>query len=99
MRPLPEEAARLLDQYQAPPRLVAHLSLVHEVVCTLMEALNLTWPSLQYDREAVRLGAAIHDIGKVLVPRELTQPGHEHELVGEALLLQQGMPPYVARFA
>jgi putative nucleotidyltransferase with HDIG domain len=99
LRPLPEVAMRLLDQYQAPPRLVAHLTLVHEVACTLTEALDRTWPSLQYDREAVRLGAALHDIGKALIPRELTQPGHEHELAGEALLVQWGMTPHLARFA
>lgn len=99
LRPLPEIAARLLDIYQASPRLVAHLTLVHGVACLLTEALDQTWPALDYDREAVRLGAAIHDIGKALVPHELTQPGHKHETVGEALLLQQGMSPRLARFA
>lgn len=99
MRPLPETAVRLLDLYQASPRLVAHLTVVHDVACTLTIALDRTWPALHYDREAVRLGAAIHDIGKALVPRELTQPGHEHELAGETLLVQEGIPRRLARFA
>ncbi len=99
LRPLPDEAAHLLDHYQTPPRLIAHLTLVHDVACMLTEALDHTWPALNYDREAVWLGAAIHDIGKALVPHELTQPGHKHETVGEALLLQQGMSPRLARFA
>lgn len=99
LRPLPDVATRLLESNQAPPRLVAHLTLVHDVACQLVEAFDQAWPSLQYDREAVRLGAAIHDIGKALVQRELTEPGHEHEIVGEELLLQAGMPSYLARFA
>ena len=56
-------------------------------------------PALGYDRTAVRMGAAIHDIGKTVHPEELTQPGHAHELVGEALLRTQDYPDALARFA
>ncbi len=54
---------------------------------------------LEYDADAVRLGAAIHDIGKVIHPEELSEPGHAHEKAGQQLLLQKGWPEAAARFA
>jgi putative nucleotidyltransferase with HDIG domain len=79
--------------------LVAHLTLVHDVACTLTARLDAAWPTLSYDRTAVRMGAAIHDIGKTIHPEEVTQPGHAHERAGEALLRAQGFPEARARFA
>lgn len=99
LRPLPAEVASLLDTLGAPPRLVAHLTLVHDVACTLIACFEIVWPSLAYDRKAVRLGAAIHDIGKIAHPVELTSSGNLHEAAGETLLLTQGWPKEVARFA
>jgi putative nucleotidyltransferase with HDIG domain len=99
VRPLPVEAAALLETLGASPRLVAHLTLVHDVACTLIASFEMAWPSLSYDRDAVRLGAAIHDIGKIVHPEELAAPGHLHESAGEALLQAQGWPKEVARFA
>lgn len=97
--PLPGEVARLLEALDAPPRLVAHLALVHDVACAIVARCDVAWPALVYDREAVRLGAAIHDIGKVAYPGELTGPGHAHEAAGEALLVEHGWPQRLARFA
>ena len=45
------------------------------------------------------LGAAVHDIGKVVFPAELSAPGHEHEVAGEQLLREHGFPADIARFA
>jgi putative nucleotidyltransferase with HDIG domain len=98
-QPLPEPIARLLSALGASPRLVAHLTLVHDVACILVARLDARWPDLAYDREAVRLGAAVHDIGKVEHPEELTQPGHLHEAAGEALLRAHGFSAELARFA
>ncbi len=53
----------MLDALDAPPRLHAHLTLVHDVTRTLMAQMDRTWPDLGYDHHTVALGAAIHDVG------------------------------------
>jgi hypothetical protein len=83
----------------APPRLGAHLTLVHDVACELLAALEQSFPSLQLNRGEVLFGAATHDLGKVLHPEELSGRGHEHEAAGEQLLLQHRVAPQFARFA
>lgn len=45
------------------------------------------------------LGAAVHDIGKVVYPNELSRPGHAHEAAGEALLVEYRFPREIERFA
>jgi putative nucleotidyltransferase with HDIG domain len=99
LHPLPLQVHTLLRELFAPPRLVAHLTLVHDVACTLTAQLDASWPDLAYDREAVRLGAAVHDIGKVVHVEELSQPGHAHEAAGEERLRAHGFPDEIARFA
>lgn len=84
---------------RAPARLAAHLRAVHDVAWQLTELLAARCPALAFDRDAVRYGAASHDIGKVVHVHELTGPGSEHELAGEALLLSHGVPARLARFA
>jgi hypothetical protein len=85
--------------HDAPPRLAAHLRLVHNVAAELTTWLATTNPSLYFDRDAVLFGAATHDIGKVLHPEELSGPGELHEPAGEQLLLHAGVDPTLARFA
>jgi putative nucleotidyltransferase with HDIG domain len=100
LEPLPPSVDDLLRQLRASPRLVAHLTLVHDVACKLTERLDTDWGQmLVFDRTVVRMGAAVHDIGKTAIPDELTQPGHAHEAVGEALLLAHGFPEAIARIA
>lgn len=99
LHPLPVEAERIIREKNAPPRLLAHLTLVHDVAVRLVNALLKKWPSLRVNRENVLLGAALHDIGKVIHPEELTGPGKRHEAAGEKLLLQLGVSADVARFA
>jgi hypothetical protein len=99
LRPLPAPAAELLLDLQAPPRLGAHLRLVHDVAWTLTDALGRCWPTVPFDTTAVLFGAASHDIGKVLHPEELSGPGSAHEAAGERLLLRYGVPQHLARFA
>lgn len=96
---LPQEAQRLCRELAAPPRLVAHLLLVHESAVDLCERLAERWPNVPVDRGAVALGAAIHDLGKTAHPEELTGPGTLHEAAGERLLLERGIPAPIARFA
>ena len=97
--PLPAAISQLLVGLNAPPRLVAHLTLVHATACAIISQFDATWPNLAYDREAVRFGAATHDIGKIQRPNELTGPGREHEVAGVAVLRAHGVPERLARFA
>ncbi|MFF7278661.1 HD domain-containing protein [Streptomyces griseorubiginosus] len=98
-RPLPDTAARLLRTLDAPPRLAAHLRLVHDVAYRLTDWLAQQHPALPLDREAVLFGAATHDIGKTTHVAELSGPGSAHEKAGQDLLLAHGIPPHLARFA
>jgi len=96
--PVPDEASRLLAATGAPPRLRAHGELVHGVAVALLSWLSDHHPRLPVDAEAVRFGAAVHDIGKTEHPEELTGPGRLHEEAGERLLLSRGVPARLARF-
>ncbi|KUM78828.1 HD domain-containing protein [Streptomyces griseorubiginosus] len=98
-RPLPDDVVHLLQSLDAPPRLAAHLRLVHDVAHELLDWLARQHPSLQVDREAVLFGAATHDIGKTAHVGELLGPGSAHEEAGRRLLLAQGVAPGLARFA
>lgn len=96
---LPPEAQAALAKYAAPPRLIAHLIVVHDVAVRLIEYLAIAWPELAYSQQDVLLGAATHDIGKVVYPDELTGPGARHEEVGPQLLLESDFTANSARFA
>jgi hypothetical protein len=97
--PLPDIAAALCNDLKAPPRLRAHLTLVHDAAFQLCNAIDRKWPKLAYDRDAVLIGAATHDLGKVLHPSELVGPGEDHERDGPALMLKHGLRADKARFA
>ncbi|MEU4214637.1 HD domain-containing protein [Actinoplanes sp. NPDC026623] len=99
LRPLPGPAAELLRELAAPPRLGAHLRLVHDVAWSLTDLLGRRRPDLEFDTTAVLFGAATHDIGKTIHVGELSGPGHEHEEAGRDLLLRYGVPAHLARFA
>jgi hypothetical protein len=99
LRDLPHDACRVLKAIQAPPRLLAHLRLVHDAAANLVERLFDRWPDLPVNPTEVLFGAATHDIGKVLHPRELSGPGIQHEVDGPPLLEQHGIPRELARFA
>jgi hypothetical protein len=99
LRPLPGTAAELLRALDAPPRLGAHLRVVHDVAWSLTDVLGRRRPDLEFDTTAVLFGAATHDIGKVLHVAELSAPGRRHEEAGRDLLLRYGVPAHLARFA
>ena len=99
LRPLPERVEDVLERLSAPPRLIAHLMLVHDGAWQLCDGVEAAWPEVRFDREAVLVGAATHDIGKLVYPEELRQAGTRHEEVGEGILLDHGFPPHQARFA
>ena len=99
IRDLPDDARQVLKRLNAPPRLVAHLTLVHDVAADILKSLQAQWPNLSIDKGAVLFGAATHDIGKVLHPAELVGPGSKHERDGPGLLEQVGIPADRCRFA
>ncbi len=96
---LPPEARDLLAKYAAPTRLVAHLTIVHDVALKLIKYLKACWPTLEFDQQRVLFGAATHDLGKAVVTHELTGPGTQHEEIGPQLLQECGFPEAYARFA
>lgn len=98
LRPLPPEAEKLCRILNAPARLVAHLSLVHDAACDLVAGLQRSFPTLAFDRDAVLFGAATHDLGKVLHHNEITGHGNQHEADGPSLLVQNGVSAASARF-
>ena len=95
---LPTGVEDLLDRLQSPPRLVAHLTLVHDVAVRIVDFLD-RWPGLPLQRDEVLFGAATHDIGKTVHVDELDGPGHRHEAAGRELLHARGYDARLARFA
>jgi hypothetical protein len=99
LRPLPAVASELLVLLDTPPRLGAHLRVVHDVAWSLTDRLGRARPDLDFDTTAVLFGAATHDIGKTIHREELTQPGDRHKAAGRDLLVSYGVPWHLARFA
>ncbi|MFD3704676.1 HD domain-containing protein [Nocardia sp. NPDC058658] len=99
LRSLPHRVEFLLASLDAPPRLGAHLRAVHDVAWQLAHWVGQHHCGVRFDREAVLFGAAIHDIGKIDHPDELSGPGSAHEQAGYELLLAQGFDDESARFA
>ncbi|MFF3649109.1 HD domain-containing protein [Streptomyces sp. NPDC002181] len=99
LRVLPQGVGELLRELPAPPRLAAHLRLVHDVAGQLTDWLTAYCPGLPFARAAVLFGAATHDVGKAVHTAELSGPGSAHEDAGRALLLAHGFSEDQARFA
>jgi len=97
--PLPGHIAMLLSEMGSPLRLAAHLRAVHDVAHQLVGWVEMRYPALLFDREAVLFGAATHDVGKTVHVSELSGPGAQHEEAGRALLLDRGVSPGLARFS
>jgi putative nucleotidyltransferase with HDIG domain len=98
-RALPKEALEIGQAVHSSPRLIAHLTLVHDVAARLIHVIQDGFPDLSFDADSVLFGAATHDIGKAACPEELTEPGHKHEIKGVELLPEHGVPDRLARFA
>ncbi|EQD38117.1 metal-dependent, partial [mine drainage metagenome] len=90
-----EDAYALLQRLGATPHLLLHLQLVGEAADELIALFGTL--GVACDAQAIELGAALHDAGKIQHPNELSGPGHQHEQAGEDLLLAQGVPASLAR--
>lgn len=97
--PLPSEVQEICRDVKAPPRLVAHLILVHDVAVKLAVEISTRWPEVKFNKKEISFGAATHDMGKAVCPEKLSAPGHKHEQAGVVLLEDQGVPENLARFA
>ena len=97
--PIPRLALHINRKLKAPPRLLAHHFLVHQVAASLVSGLTEKWPDLNIDLEAVLFGAATHDIGKTVALEEFSAPGKKHELLGFNLLMDNSISTHLARFA
>ncbi len=89
------EAIQWLASRGAHPWLVRHHELVLEAAEAIVEGLRPL--GIRFDGDHVRLGAAVHDAGKIEHAAEMRAPGHEHERAGEQLLLRSGFPAHIAR--
>lgn len=89
------EAIKLLKSLGAPRQLLLHVELVGEVAELLLDKFDER--AIAIDGEFVRAGVVIHDVGKVVHERELSEPGSDHEEEGEKLLLAEGVSPELAR--
>ena len=89
------EALQLLQSLGASHRLLRHGEIVSEVATAISDI--LTRLQVQHDRLLVIVGAALHDVGKIVLPQELEGDGNRHEAEGEILLLQHGLSSKLAR--
>jgi len=96
---LPEQAEDICKSVHAPPRLQAHLILVHDVACSLTAEFGISFPEAKFTTDDVLFGAATHDIGKAICPEELVASRESHTKKGFSLLKSLGIPERRARFA
>ena len=90
-----EDAYELLDELKAPAHLKLHVRLVGEAADLLIQKCNEL--NILIDENLIRIGVAIHDIGKIVHVNEMTGVGSEHEPEGEKILLSKGIDPKIAR--
>lgn len=90
------DAEAFLIERSAPKRLVQHGRLVLEAADLLIATVHSL--GVAFDGDLVRVGAMLHDAGKIVHPNELSGGGAQHEEAGERFLLEQGVEPQIARF-
>lgn len=96
---LPANILDICRKLNAPPRLIAHLTLVYDVAGKLKSEIELGFPGLPINYDEVLFGAATHDIGKAVFKEELIDSGNRHEERGVELLKKYGISASKARFA
>ncbi|MFC3152290.1 HD domain-containing protein [Litoribrevibacter euphylliae] len=90
-----QDAYSLLDKLNAPEHLKIHVRLVGEAADLIIDTLQGL--GFLLDFEFIRIGVAIHDIGKIIHTNEMIGPGSEHEPEGEQMLLELGVDARIAR--
>lgn len=90
-----EEAYKLLADLGAPEHLKVHVQLVGEAADLLIEKFQEL--QVPIDQNFIRVGVAIHDVGKIVHTNEMTGSGSEHEPEGQRILLDRGVSPEISR--
>ncbi len=96
---LSKEVKSLLKQFDAPQRLIKHLTIVNSTAFYIIEQLKSEWPNLPLNEKEILFGASTHDIGKAIITDELYKKGKEHESVGFKILKELGYEDKESRFA
>ncbi len=95
---LPRKVEEICAELKPPLRLIAHLTLVHDVSMKIVAEFEQSFPSFNFDKDEVVFGAAIHDIGKALFPNELVESGNRHEKLDFSVLERFDISKKQARF-
>ena len=90
----PEQASELLQRLGAPTRLLTHVGLVAEAGEAIISELESL--GVQIDKDFIRSGIVLHDVGKTVHLLELGQEGELHGETGRALLLREGIDTRLA---
>lgn len=90
-----EDALILLNELNAPEKLIIHGKLVCGAAEKIIEKLSTLDISLDY--AYIRIATILHDTGKIIHLSELSMPGHVHEEEGEKILIKLGIDPNLAR--
>jgi putative nucleotidyltransferase with HDIG domain len=90
-----EDAVELLRNIGTTDKLIKHVELVGEAGEQIIK--KLEEKKIKIDKNYVRIGIILHDVGKILHPNELKEKGNKHEEAGEKLLLEKGVEPKYAR--
>ena len=89
-----ERAFELLRRLGAPARLLVHVELVAEAGEAIISELESLGTII--DKDFIRCGILLHDVGKTVHLPELGQEGEQHGKTGRALLLEEGIEPRIA---
>ncbi|WP_075344686.1 HD domain-containing protein [Tenacibaculum agarivorans] len=95
---LSKEIRNLLEQFDAPQRLIKHLTIVNSTALHIVEQLNTEWPNLELNKKEILFGASTHDIGKAVITDELYKKGKKHESKGFEILKELGYNDEESRF-
>ncbi|WP_159025786.1 HD domain-containing protein [Aquimarina sp. Aq78] len=95
---LSKEVKNLLEQFDAPQRLIKHLTIVNSTAFYLVEQLKGEWPNLSLNEKEISFGASTHDIGKTVITDELYKKGKKHESEGFKILKEIGYEDTESRF-
>jgi putative nucleotidyltransferase with HDIG domain len=90
-----EQAIALLQRSGAPTRLLVHVELVGEAGEEIISELERLGAEL--DKDFIRSGIVLHDIGKTIHLSELDRGGDLHGETGRELLRQEGVEPRLAQ--
>ncbi|MFH1763733.1 MAG: HD domain-containing protein [Gemmatimonadota bacterium] len=89
-----EQAFELLRRFGAPTRLLVHVELVAEAGEAIISELESL--GARIDKDFIRSGIVLHDVGKTVHLLELGEEGELHRETGRDLLLQEGIEPPLA---